>query len=269
MPERLPGGLQAALDASARRRGRFGDPAVYLSETGSTNDVAMSMAERGAPEGAMVVALAQTAGRGRLGRSWFSPAGAGLYVSIVWRNARAAPLLTLTGGVACADGIRSATGLPVFIKWPNDIVVAGSSPARPGRKLAGILAEGSTGPEGLQHAVLGFGINLRAAAYPPAVASRATSIEQELGRAVDEGLLLAEVLSAMHEYADALAAGNSGVLLERWRELAPSAVGSRVEWETKGVTRRGTTRGIDDHGALLVGTTHSIERIVAGDVIWL
>src|SRR6185436_8017573 len=108
------------------RRGSFGQPAVFFHETGSTNDIAAAMAEQGAPQGAMAVAFAQTAGRGRLGRVWFSPPGAGLYVSVVCRDATVAPLLTLAGGVAVADGIRAATGLPVEIKWPNDVVVADS-----------------------------------------------------------------------------------------------------------------------------------------------
>src|SRR5688572_32711008 len=114
----LPADLQSALREGAARRGVFGEPVVFMPETGSTNDVAAAMAERGAPEGTMVVAWAQTAGRGRLGRQWFSPPGAGLYVSIVSRNAAFAPLLTLAGGVAVALGIRRATALPVVIKWP-------------------------------------------------------------------------------------------------------------------------------------------------------
>ncbi|MEP6917562.1 MAG: biotin--[acetyl-CoA-carboxylase] ligase, partial [Acidobacteriota bacterium] len=181
MSEPLPEELAAALRTTASRRGVFGDPVYYFSETGSTNDVAATLAEHGAPEGTTVVASAQSSGRGRFGRAWFSPPGAGLYVSVVCRNAAAAPLLTLAGGVAVAEGVRTATGLPVEIKWPNDIVAEGGAQARR-RKLAGILAEASTGSDGLQYVILGFGINLRSAAYPPAIADRATSIEAELGR---------------------------------------------------------------------------------------
>jgi BirA family biotin operon repressor/biotin-[acetyl-CoA-carboxylase] ligase len=190
-------------------------------------------------------------------------------VSIVWRHAGAAPLLTLAGGVAAADGIRLATGLPVCIKWPNDVVVSDGPAGRPGRKLAGILAEGSTGPEGLQYAVLGFGINVRPAAYPPSIAARVTSIERELGRAVDEGMVLAEMLSVLNDHATALAGGDTRWLLDRWRELAPSAVGARVEWTENGTRHRGTTSGIDDQGALLVRTEGRVARIIAGEVTWL
>jgi BirA family transcriptional regulator, biotin operon repressor / biotin---[acetyl-CoA-carboxylase] ligase len=269
MPDPLPPDLETALASSAARRGQFGQPVVFFSEIGSTNDAAVAMAERGASEGTMAIASAQTAGRGRLGREWYSPAGAGLYVSIVCRSARAAPLLTLAGGVAVADGIRRASGLPVVLKWPNDVVVP--DPVAPGRrrKLAGILAEGSTGPDGLQYVVLGFGINLRPALYPQTIAARTTSVEGELGRPVDRGAVLAETLSALNHHATTLASGHTAELFKRWRELAPSAVGARVEWTANGLTHRGTTSGIDDQGALLVREQNRTERIIAGEVVWL
>ena len=269
MPEPLPAEFEEALRATAAARGPFGQPVQFFTEIGSTNDVAGVWAESGAPEGAMVLALSQTAGRGRLGREWFSPAGAGLYVSLVCRDPRTAPALTLAGGVAVADGVRRATGLPVIIKWPNDVVVP--DPGAPGgrRKLAGVLAEGCTGAGGLQHVVLGFGINLGPAAYPPALANRATSIETELGRPVDAGLLLAEILVVLNGLLAAAAGGRTATLLGRWRELAPTAVGSRVEWAAGGVSRRGVTSGIADDGALLVRVNGETERIFAGEVTWL
>src|SRR5437762_3671104 len=193
MPDPVPDDIAFALARSEERRGCFGNPLYFFAETGSTNDVATTLAEHGAPEGTTVIASRQTAGRGRFGRTWFSPEGAGLYVSLVCRNPRAAPLLTLAGGVAAAEGIRAACALPVLIKWPNDIVMG---EARARRKLAGILAEASTGADGLQYVILGIGINLRPAAYPPELADRATSIETELGRTVDSGLVLAETLAA-------------------------------------------------------------------------
>src|SRR5688572_22164474 len=179
MSEPLPAEIAAALNATADRRGPFGEPAYFFSETTSTNDVAAALAERGAPEGATVIACAQSLGRGRFGRKWFSPPGAGLYISVVFRDPRVVPLLTLAGGVAAADGIRAATGLPVSLKWPNDVIVEGGV-ARGGvksRKLAGVLAEASSAVDGVHHVVLGVGINLRPAAYPPEIADRATSIE--------------------------------------------------------------------------------------------
>jgi BirA family transcriptional regulator, biotin operon repressor / biotin---[acetyl-CoA-carboxylase] ligase len=215
-----------------------------------------------------VVASSQTAGRGRFGRTWFSPPGAGLYISIVCRAAPAAPFVTLAGGVAAADGIRTATGLPVQIKWPNDIVVEGVTPARR-RKLAGILAEASTGADGLQYVILGLGINLQPAAYPPELADRATSIETELGRPADGAAVLAETLAVFAGLFGELATGDSERLLERWRELAPSSRGARVEWETSEGPIAGVSAGIADDGALLVRVQDRVERIISGELRWI
>lgn len=268
MPDPPPEEIQTALRGSAGRRGPFGARVLFFHETASTNDVAATLAESGAAHGTTVVAAAQTAGRGRMGRQWFSPPGAGLYVSVVCRSRPAAPLITLAGGVAVAEGIRGATGLPVTIKWPNDIVITDPVP-RTRRKLAGILAEGSTGADGLQHVVLGFGINLRPAAFPPGLAGYATSLETELGRPVDAGVVLSETLAALHRTVTQLEAGGARDVLERWRALAPASLGAAVQWTVNGVTHRGTTAGIDERGALCVRTADATERIIAGELTWL
>jgi BirA family biotin operon repressor/biotin-[acetyl-CoA-carboxylase] ligase len=267
MSEPLPHELAVALDATAARRGDFGRTAYYYSEIGSTNDAAARLAEAGAHEGTIVVASTQTSGRGRLGRDWFSPPEAGLYVSIVCRNRHAAPFLTLAGGVAVAEGIRSATALPVEIKWPNDIVMATAGPAKR-RKIAGILAEATSGTDGLQHVVLGFGINLRPVPYPPAIVDCASSLEAELGRAVDAGRVLAETLASFSQHVSRLSRGESEGVLTRWRELAPSATGSKVEYEGPRGRQAGVTAGIADDGALLVRSGEHVERVIAGELVW-
>jgi BirA family biotin operon repressor/biotin-[acetyl-CoA-carboxylase] ligase len=268
MPEPLPDEFRVALANSAGRRGRFGTPVVFVFETASTNDIAIALAEQGAPEGTLALALAQTAGRGRHGREWFSPAGAGIYLSLVCRTPAILPTLTLAGGVAVAEGITRATGLPVAIKWPNDVVVHDAAAPGKRRKLAGILAEGAAGTTGVQYVVLGCGINVRPADYPPALAARVTSIEHELGRQVEPSLVLTELLVALNEQAEALIAGKRHEVLARWRALSPSASDTRVEWTAHGSTHRGTTAGIDDDGALLVRTGNGLERIIAGEVVW-
>jgi BirA family biotin operon repressor/biotin-[acetyl-CoA-carboxylase] ligase len=266
MAEPLPTEMASALDGSAERRGRFGATIHYFAEIGSTNDAAGTLADAGAPEGTLVVASAQTAGRGRFGRTWFSPPGAGLYVSVIVRDRRAAPLLTLAGGVAVAEGIRRATGLAVEIKWPNDIVVSAGLGRR--RKLAGILAEASSGADGLQHIVLGFGINIRPAAYPGEIADRATSLESELGREVEPGAVLAECLAELARQVERLSEGDAAAVLESWRRLAPTARGAVVEWDGPQGTITGRTAGIDASGALLVHHEGGTERIVSGSVRW-
>jgi BirA family transcriptional regulator, biotin operon repressor / biotin---[acetyl-CoA-carboxylase] ligase len=267
MAEAVPEDVVHALALTASRRGCFGDPLYFFTETSSTNDVAARLADRGAPEGATVVAWSQTAGRGRFGRTWFSPPEAGLYVSIVCRNEAAAPCVTLAGGVAVAEAIRSATGLPVHIKWPNDVVVEGAAPARR-RKLAGILAEASTGTDGLQYVILGFGINLRPAAYPPELSDRATSIEAELGRPADGAAVLAETLASFAGWFAQLSRGESRGVLSRWRELAPSAHGAALEWDAPNGVVAGVSAGLADDGALLVRVQDRIERIISGELRW-
>lgn len=268
MREPLPEDFRVALAETADRRGVFGSEVVFASETRSTNDIALTLAEHGAPEGTVALALAQTAGRGRHGREWFSPPGSGIYVSIVCRTPAVLPTLTLAGGVAVADGVTRATGLPVALKWPNDVVVADDSAPGKRRKLAGILAEGAAGATGVQYVVLGCGINVRHADYPPALAAHVSSIERELGRAVDAPAVLAEVLAALNEQVEALRQGRKGDVLDRWRALSPSACGARVELSTDGTPQPGITTGIDDDGALLVKTGRGVERIIAGEVAW-
>jgi BirA family transcriptional regulator, biotin operon repressor / biotin---[acetyl-CoA-carboxylase] ligase len=268
LPEEIEAQIHAALRHTAARRGVFGELLHFFVETGSTNDVAARLADAGAPQGTTVVALAQTAGRGRFGRAWYSPPGAGLYLSVVCRDRRAAPHLTLGGGVAVAEGITRATALPVEIKWPNDIVAARMTPRQPRRKIAGILAEASSGAGGVQYVILGVGINLRPAAYPVEIAARATSVEAELGRGADAGAVLGETLAALADTHAALAAGRSPDVLQRWRALAPGVSGSRVEWDTPAGSRAGTSAGIDDDGALLVRTTAGVERIISGELRW-
>src|SRR5437667_7631176 len=127
-PEPLPRDLADAL--SGAKLGRLGAPILFFSTIGSTNDMASALAAGGEREGAIVIAEAQSAGRGRRGRTWFSPPGAGLYVSVVLapgraRHAahRATALLTLAAGVALAEAVERATGLSPEIKWPNDLPI--------------------------------------------------------------------------------------------------------------------------------------------------
>jgi BirA family biotin operon repressor/biotin-[acetyl-CoA-carboxylase] ligase len=264
----LPIDLSTALAATEAERGVFGARIVYAAEVGSTNDLAAAAAERGAPEGTTFVAGAQTAGRGRLGRTWHSPPGAGLYCSIVIRRQSTAPWITLAAGVAVADGIRAATGLPLQIKWPNDIVAVGGAGFQARRKIAGLLAEASSGPQGIQHIILGIGINLSNAAFPPELAGRAGSIEDELGRPVDGGAILAQVLAALNATLAELEASGPGPLRARWLALAPSANGAPVVWDGPSGPLAGVTAGLDTDGALLARTPEGLARIIAGEVRW-
>ena len=267
MPD-LADDVRQALAATAAERGVFGARLTYLPEVGSTNDLAAAAAERGEPEGTTVVAGAQTAGRGRQGRSWFSPPGAGLYCSIVIRRRSVAPWITLAAGVAVSDGIRAATGLPLQIKWPNDLVAVGGAGFRARRKVAGVLAEASSGPQGIHYIVLGIGINLSPSAFPPELAGRVGSIEGELGRPVDAGPILAGVLAALNRTLADLETAGPAPLRARWLALAPSAHNAPITWDGPTGVLSGVTAGIDADGALLARTPTGVARIIAGEVRW-
>jgi BirA family biotin operon repressor/biotin-[acetyl-CoA-carboxylase] ligase len=266
--ERLPDEFAAALAATVAERGHFGGRLHYAAEVGSTNDLAAAAADRGEPEGTTFVAGAQTAGRGRLGRTWFSPPEAGLYMSTIVRRASLAPWITLAGGVAVADGIRAATALPLQIKWPNDIVAVGGAGFRARRKIAGILAEASSGPEGVSHVVLGIGINLRSSAFPPELADRAGAIETELGRPADAGQVLAQVLAALNRTLGELQTAGPPPLFAQWLALSPSAYGAPIEWDAASGPVSGTSAGLAEDGALLARTADGLHRIVSGEVRW-
>lgn len=269
----LPREFAEAFELLGQRLAPLGRRVLFYDSIGSTNDVAAALAGESDGDGTVVIADAQTSGRGRRGRSWFSPPGAGLYVSVLLTPGRAAAdparattLLTLTAGVALAEGVQAATGLAADIKWPNDLLVGR-------RKLAGILAEGvapghpDSSVAGL-HVVLGFGINISPAAYPPDVSVRATSLESELGRAVDRGLVCAHALAALASRCDDLRAGRFDAILDEWRRRAPGSRGARVRWQHAAGERTGITAGIDEGGALLVQVDDTLERVVAGEVLW-
>lgn len=269
-PQPLPREFADALSHVRPRLGRLATAVQYFAQTGSTNDIAASHAGAASAEGLVVVADAQSSGRGRRGRVWFSPPGTGLYVSVVLRPAqtradddRATAIVTLAAGVALAEAVEASTGLRPDIKWPNDLLVGR-------RKLAGILAEGvSVGSmQGLHAVVLGFGLNVGAIAPPPDLADRVTSLELELGRPMDRAQVFAEALARLAARYDDLLARRFDAILDAWRARAPRSQGARVSWDSSSGRQRGITAGIDERGALLVRTADRIERIVSGEVEW-
>jgi len=293
MPDPLPREFAEALESSRHRLGRLGSPVVFFSTIESTNDIASASARAGDCEGAVVIADRQTAGRGRRGHAWFSPAGSGLYVSIVLTPARArvegdraTTLLPLAAGVALAEAIDRMTALRVDIKWPNDLLVAR-------RKLGGILAEAVSAPlapaaceklepeakltptgaarelNTVDTVVVGYGINVGPMAYPPELSDRATSLALELKRPVGRAQLWVETLAAMSRRYEDLLEGRFDAILDAWRERAPASRGACVTWNTPEGLQAGVTEGIDSRGALLVRVGDCTERIVAGEINWL
>ena len=257
-----PADLQTALEAAGAKLGPFA-ALRYAESIGSTNDAALALAAAGEPEGASVVADEQTAGRGRRGRSWSSPPGAGLYLSVILRGTELAPmpgLVTLGAGVAAAAAVQSATGLPVRLKWPNDLFIGADW-----RKVGGILCE-AQGPDVI---VVGIGINLTPAAHPPDVRARAASIEGELARSVDRAPIIVECLAGLRALAAGLRTGPRAGIVSAWRDRA--AEGWRaapVQWVEGERTVHALARDIDADGGLIVERDGRLERVVAGEVLW-
>jgi BirA family biotin operon repressor/biotin-[acetyl-CoA-carboxylase] ligase len=176
-------------------------------------------------------------------------------------DAQSLALLTLGAGVALKRAVAQASGLDAQLKWPNDVVIGQ-------RKLAGILAEGVGVGGSAPVIILGIGINLRRAAHPDEIASRMTSLEDELDRVVPDGRVLEEILVQTRQIYGELRRGGADDILRDWRLAAPSAQGSPVEWQTPQGSRHGITAGIASDGALLVRTPVGVERIVGGEVTW-
>jgi len=242
--------------------GRMGSKLLRYESLSSTNDLAREMAEAGAEEGLAIIAEAQTAGRGRMGREWRSPRGEGLYLSLVLRpdlDPRSSSIITLCAAVAVAETLSFDLGLPADIKWPNDVLVRG-------RKICGILAESSIESDRLQHVILGVGINLSQAEFPEDIRQAATSIFIESGKtlACDDLLpLLFERLD--HWYRTAVS--TPARVISRCEELSSSARSCRVRISTAEGEVEAVTRGIAPSGALVIETpTGATHEVFSGEV---
>ena len=238
---------------------------IYHRSIGSTNEVAKELAAQGAPEGTLVIADEQTAGKGRLGRRWLAPSGTSLLMSLLFCPHFLAPYqtqrLTMICSLAVVEAIESVTGLAAAIKWPNDIVVQG-------RKAGGILTElGATG-EHLNYAVVGLGLNVNldfgAAEAMGELVATATSLSQELGEEVSRLALLWRILENVESRYQRLRAGE--LPHNEWASRLIT-LGNRVVVDTPQGAVEGWAEGVDADGALIVRTEHGErQRVLAGDV---
>jgi len=251
---------------------RFADIRRFRS-IDSTNRYLLDEARAGAPEGMVVVADHQTAGRGRLGRSWEAPAGANLLVSVLLRPAidpGQRHLATSAVALAAVDAIRAAGMLGVSIKWPNDLV----DPE--GRKLAGVLAESdlpsASAAEGQPPpVVVGIGINVNWPAtesdLPPELAGLAVSLRQSTGTRVDREALFLAFLAALEPRVADLAAPAGRARLAGDLLADCTTVGTRVRVDLPDGSFEGTATGISPEGHLVVATDGATRTVVAGDVV--
>ena len=193
----------------------MGQTIYFYEETDTTNNRARELALEGAPEGTLVVAEKQTAGRGRRGKVWESPLGTGIWMSLVLRPQIApaeASVLTLLCGLATAEAIEAETGLSAGIKWPNDILING-------KKAVGILTEMDCEMSEVYFVIPGIGINVNTASFPPEIADIATSLYLECGKTVSRRRLVHKVLERLEEhYETFLRTGSFAAMLEDYRK---------------------------------------------------
>lgn len=240
----------------------LGSTILRLDSVSSTNDIARDLAVSGSPEGCCVVAREQTAGRGRQGHTWASPAGEGLYLSLVLRpslKAADSAVLTLAAAIAVAETLKGAFQVQADIKWPNDLLVSG-------RKISGILVESAIEGDRLQHGVMGIGINVAQSSFPSDIGQSATSIALETGRAISPDDVLNPLLERLeHWYRTALSQPRT--VIARWEELSSYARGCHVRVESSGGPIQGVTRGLSARGALIVElASGQVKEIVSGEV---
>ncbi|MDT8421050.1 MAG: biotin--[acetyl-CoA-carboxylase] ligase [Desulfuromonadales bacterium] len=257
--------LLLAEDITAGLQGEIGWTLTCLAETGSTNEDLRLMAEQGAAEGTVLVADRQSAGRGRLGRRWESPAGINLYCSILLRPQippQQAPQLTFLSAVATAEALIGTFGLPVRVKWPNDLLVNG-------RKIAGMLNEMSAESEQVHFVLLGIGVNLNMQAnqFPEDLRYPATSVLLERGTSVPRLAFVRSLLEKIDECYREYREEGFRVIRRRWEGLS-DLLDQAVRVDLNPGIREGVVVGLDEDGALRLQLENGeVERILAGDVV--
>lgn len=237
------------------------------AQTTSTNDIAKQLGRDGAPEGAVVLAEQQDRGRGRQGRSFASPAGVGIYMSLLLRpqiELSRMPQLTLLAAVATAEAIAAVSSLPVELKWPNDVMIQG-------KKAGGILTESVFQADLSPAAIVGIGINVNTAPeqFPPELRRQVTSLALAAGRFVPRQKLIAAILDRFEPLYHAFQLQGLMPILPRWLHYGRIA-GKPVRCSTERGIEEGVVLGLDEDGALLIrGRDDSRLRVVSGEVVFL
>ena len=247
---------------SIRKTKWVGTEICYFDVTDSTNTQAKSLGEGDAPNGTLVVAGKQESGRGRRGRSFESPAGTGIFMTLLLRpeiEPQNASMLTLVSALAVAKGIEHMVDLPVQIKWPNDIVING-------KKVCGILTEMSAQMDYVNYIVIGIGINVGNEEFPEEIKDVATSIYLESGKHVNRAMLIEKIWEEFEDYYE---------LYEKTQDLSSLVKeydsylvnrGQKVRVLDSKEPYEGKAMGITDRGELIVDTWESRKLVSTGEV---
>jgi BirA family biotin operon repressor/biotin-[acetyl-CoA-carboxylase] ligase len=234
----------------------------YTPTTDSTNTDALNAGRTDAPHGSVYFADEQSLGRGRGNHGWHSPAGEGLYVSVLLRPqwaARRLPLLPLAAGLAAAQAVSAAAGLTIDLRWPNDLLIGS-------RKVGGILVEAKTEADRIAFAVVGVGINVHQTEFDPGLATAGTSLVLETTRQMTRQALLAELLQRLAAEAQALIDPAASQRIPARLEAASTWVrGKRVDVHGPQACT-GITEGLDAHGLLRVRTPAGLVTVQTGGI---
>lgn len=253
------------LDAAALKKNlngrKFGSKVFAFETIDSTNNCARALAGCWAEEGTLVFAEKQTAGKGRLGRSWVANPYENLTFSVILRPTlppEALNLLPLYAAVAVAEAIEHETGLSVECKWPNDLLIGG-------KKSAGILLEGSLKEDGLDYVVLGIGVNVNQSSFPDDISPRATSLKIQAGKDVDRVRLLREILRTLETHYSSIMKKGFSNLIPLWLSRT-TMLNREISVTQDGTVISGTVKGLSPEGALILDAGGTERTLFAGDV---
>ena len=254
-----PDSLMAPVIARGLQTRWAGRQIVYLPSVDSTNRRARQLAAEGAPHGTLVIADEQTAGRGSRGRGWISPAGEGVFMSLILRP-QAHPSqvagLSLQAALATARAIARVTGLDARIKWPNDIVCGG-------KKVCGMLLEMNADEQSVHDVVAGIGINVHQREFPPEIAQTAASLDLLTGTSVNRAAL---VRAFLQEFETVSSMAQAGTLMDAYRERS-ATLAQRVQVIAPAEVFTGTALEVTDSGSLIVLDEQGQRReVLAADV---
>jgi BirA family biotin operon repressor/biotin-[acetyl-CoA-carboxylase] ligase len=262
----LPFKEERDMEAAVKRTKWLGKSWKFLEVTTSTQDEAKKWVQKGAPHGALVVAEEQTRGKGRLGRSWFSPPGKNLYFTVALKLPTSSPplsTLSLLAGIAVAEALRSHFNPQVFVKWANDVVGCD------GRKLAGILVEGFKDRSGTDWALIGIGVNVNLTEdeLPDELREIATSLQILLGRQLERFQVLGAILASLEAWWEDWAKGMLEKVLKAFEAL-DWLKGKLVRLTLPdGAVFEGVAIGVTEEGHLRLRLRGDLERdFPAGEV---
>ena len=261
--EQVPDILTPNMLRQRLRGSLFGKRVYHFFKTDSTNQVALELGHAGEPEGAVIIAEEQTAGRGRAGHSWHSERAAGIYATILLRPRLApvqAPLLTMMAGLSARAAVQTVTGLSVDLKWPNDLMIQG-------KKVGGILTEMHAEPSQVRFVIVGIGINVNQQKFPAELSGASTSLRMETGRKQSRLEVLVRFLRQFEsDYQELLSEGSAGVV-KRFETASSYARGKRVRVTNGRESFTGVTAGLEETGLLRVKRDDGeTTAVIAGDV---